>query len=110
MNKPASEKPWTRKLQVYDLRTNKHFTLKQYPLHRADLEEFVVCYEAENRHDRKPTWSEENQEGPGGTMTTTRSATATRRALTSSGCGMKAWRTPPTCLHLTSSRPRSPRT
>jgi type I restriction enzyme M protein len=24
--KPASEKPWTEKLWVYDLRTNKHFT------------------------------------------------------------------------------------
>jgi type I restriction enzyme M protein len=27
--KPAAEKPWTDKLWVYDLRTNKHFTLKE---------------------------------------------------------------------------------
>ena len=26
--KPASETPWTEKLWIYDLRTNKHFTLK----------------------------------------------------------------------------------
>ncbi len=33
--KPASEKPWTEKLWIYDLRTNMHFTLKQNPLTRA---------------------------------------------------------------------------
>ena len=27
--KPAAEKPWTEKLWIYDLRTNKHFTLKE---------------------------------------------------------------------------------
>jgi type I restriction enzyme M protein len=27
--KPASEKPWTEKLWIYDLRTNEHFTLKE---------------------------------------------------------------------------------
>jgi len=26
-NKPAQEKPWTKKLWVYDLRTNMHFTI-----------------------------------------------------------------------------------
>lgn len=29
--KPASETPWTKKLWIYDLRTNKHFTLKTNP-------------------------------------------------------------------------------
>jgi type I restriction enzyme M protein len=28
--KPAAEKPWTEKLWIYDLRTNKHFTLKEW--------------------------------------------------------------------------------
>ena len=42
--KPAQEKPWTKKLWVYDLRTNMHFTLKTNPLKRADLDEFVACY------------------------------------------------------------------
>ena len=50
--KPASEKPWTKKLWIYDLRTNKHFTLKTNPLKRADLDEFVACYNPENRHER----------------------------------------------------------
>ena len=39
--KPASETPWTKKLWIYDLRTNKHFTLKTNPLQREDLDEFV---------------------------------------------------------------------
>jgi type I restriction enzyme M protein len=57
--KPASETPWTRKLWIYDLRTNKHFTLKTNPLRRADLDEFVTLYNTANRHDRRPTWSAE---------------------------------------------------
>jgi type I restriction enzyme M protein len=61
--KPASEKPWTEKLWIYDLRTNTHITLKQNPLSRADLDEFVVCFHAENRHQRIPTWSAENPDG-----------------------------------------------
>lgn len=61
--KQASETPWTKKLWIYDLRTNKHFTLKTNPLHRKDLDEFVECYNAANRHDRKATWSEENTDG-----------------------------------------------
>ncbi len=39
--KPASSRPWTRELWVYDLRTNKHFTLKQNPLTYDDLREFI---------------------------------------------------------------------
>ena len=61
--RPGAEKPWTDKLWVYDLRTNKHFTLKTNFLKREDLDEFVECYNAKNRHERKPTWSEKN---PGG--------------------------------------------
>jgi type I restriction enzyme M protein len=61
--KPASESPWTKKLWIYDLRTNKHFTLKTSPMKRADLDEFVACYNPKNRHERKSTWSEKNSEG-----------------------------------------------
>jgi type I restriction enzyme M protein len=61
--KPAKETPWTTNLWVYDLRTNKHFTLKTNPLKRSDLDEFVACYNPENRHQRTPTWSEENPDG-----------------------------------------------
>src|SRR5437879_7971223 len=53
--KPASEKPWTTKLWIYDFRTNEHFTLKTNPLKREDLDDFVACYHTENRHVRKET-------------------------------------------------------
>ena len=61
--KPASEKPWTKKLWIYDFRTNKDFTLKTNPLKREDLEEFVKCYNPENRHQRKATWTEKKPDG-----------------------------------------------
>ena len=61
--KPGAEKSWTERLWVYDLRTNKHFTLKTNPLKRSDLDEFVKCYNPKNRHERLPTWSENNPEG-----------------------------------------------
>jgi type I restriction enzyme M protein len=35
------------------LRTNKHFTLKENPLKRSDLDDFVSRYNPTNRHDRK---------------------------------------------------------
>ena len=53
--KPASEVPWTRDLWVYDLRTNMHFTLKEQPLKRSDLNDFVTAYSAENRLGRIET-------------------------------------------------------
>jgi len=62
-NRPAREKPWTEKLWVYDLRTNQHFTLKQNPLRREDLDEFVACYNPDSRHEREETWSEGNPDG-----------------------------------------------
>ena len=51
----ASEKPWTKKLWIYDFCTNEHFTLKTNPLRRENLDDFVACYLAENRHKRKET-------------------------------------------------------
>jgi type I restriction enzyme M protein len=53
--KPASEKPWTEKLWIYDLRTNMHFTLKENPLKLDDLQDFIKCYNPESRSDRKET-------------------------------------------------------
>jgi type I restriction enzyme M protein len=61
--KPASETAWTKKLWIYDLRTNKHFTLKTNPLKREHLEEFVSLYNVANRHQREATWSAEQPEG-----------------------------------------------
>jgi type I restriction enzyme M protein len=51
--KPASETPWTKELWIYDFRTNKRFTLKERPMKRADLDNFITCYRADNRSKRK---------------------------------------------------------
>jgi len=61
--KPASETPWTKQIWIYDLRTNKNFTLKETPLTRADLDEFVALFNPDNRHQRQATWSEETPDG-----------------------------------------------
>ena len=50
--KPAAEQPWTERLWIYDLRTDQHFTLKESPLSRTDLDDFVACFRPENRHER----------------------------------------------------------
>jgi hypothetical protein len=41
-SKAAPAKSWKEKPWIYDLRTNKHFTLKENPLKRSDLDDFVV--------------------------------------------------------------------
>ena len=51
--KPASEKPWTDKLWIYDLRTNTHFTLKTNPLGYEDLKDFIKCCNPQNRFERQ---------------------------------------------------------
>ena len=61
--KPASSETQTKEVWIYDFRTNIHFTLKQNPMTDKDLEDFVACYNPENRHLRKETYSEENPEG-----------------------------------------------
>ena len=61
--RPASETPWTKQVWFYDLRTNKHFTLKTNPLARGDLDEFVGLYMPENRSERKPTYNPKDETG-----------------------------------------------
>ncbi len=51
--KPAREQSWTERLWIYDLRTNQHFTLKERTLKRGDLDDFVACYNPQNRHERQ---------------------------------------------------------
>ncbi|NQE44670.1 hypothetical protein C5S31_01440 [ANME-1 cluster archaeon GoMg2] len=62
-NKPASKEAWTKEVWIYDFRTNIHFTLKKNPLKFEDLKDFIKCYNPENRHVRKETWSEDNPNG-----------------------------------------------
>lgn len=45
----------TKGVWFYDLRTNKHFTLKTRTLKLDDLQDFIVCYNADNRHARTET-------------------------------------------------------
>ncbi|MEB2232258.1 class I SAM-dependent DNA methyltransferase [Xanthomonas campestris pv. campestris] len=52
-NKPKDGKVHTKGVWIYDLRTNKHFTLKTRQLKREDLQDFVDCYNPANRHERK---------------------------------------------------------
>ncbi len=61
--KPGREQAWTSEIWFYDYRTNIHHTLKQSPLARADLDEFVACYNPSNRFERQATWSEEDGDG-----------------------------------------------
>ncbi len=51
--RPGSAEHQTERLWVYDLRTNKNFTLRNNPLTRRHLDEFVACYNPENRHQRQ---------------------------------------------------------
>ena len=51
--KPASERPWTEAVWIYDLRTNMHFTLKTNTMKYEDLKDFIACYNPENRHERR---------------------------------------------------------
>ena len=50
--KPAAADAWTTETWIYDLRTNKHFTLKANPMREADLAEFVEGYCPDDRSKR----------------------------------------------------------
>src|SRR6202011_3935389 len=50
--KRVSAEPNTKDLWIYDLRTNQRFTLKERPMTRADLDDFVACYKSRRRHER----------------------------------------------------------
>jgi len=61
--KEASKDYSTKKVWIYDFRTNIHVTLKENTLKESDLDDFVKCYNPDNRFDRKETWSEKNTDG-----------------------------------------------
>lgn len=61
--RPASPDVQTKEVWVYDFRTNVHFTLKKNPMTESDLDDFIKCYNPENRYERSETWSEDNPEG-----------------------------------------------
>ncbi len=51
--KPKDGRVHTKGVWIYDLRTNKHFTLKTRTLKIDDLQDFIACYNPDNRHERK---------------------------------------------------------
>lgn len=61
--RPASADTQTKDVWIYDFRTNMHFTLRQNPMTDQDLEDFISCYNPQNRYERKETYSEQNPEG-----------------------------------------------
>lgn len=52
---PKDGRIHTQGVWFYDLRTNQHFTLKTRPLKFDDLQDFITCYQPENRHQRQET-------------------------------------------------------
>ena len=51
--KPPSETAATKDLWIYDLRTNQRFTLKERPMVRSDLDDFIACYRSGSRVKRE---------------------------------------------------------
>jgi type I restriction enzyme M protein len=54
-NAPKDGRIHTQGVWFYDLRTNKHFTLKTRTLKPDDLQDFIACYNPENRNERRET-------------------------------------------------------
>jgi type I restriction enzyme M protein len=54
-NAPKDGRVHTKGVWFYDLRTNMHFTLKTRTLKLNDLQDFIACYQPENRHERHET-------------------------------------------------------
>ncbi len=63
-NREASPSHWSKEVWYYDYRTNVHHTLKKQPMRFNDLQDFIQCYNPQNRHVRKESWDPEtNPEG-----------------------------------------------
>lgn len=62
-NRPGAKDPWTKEVWFYDYRTNVHHTLKKKPMTLSDLQDFIQCYNPDNRKERIETWSETNPDG-----------------------------------------------
>jgi type I restriction enzyme M protein len=51
--RPATRGPATSEIWVYDLRSDRNFSLRQNPITSADLADFVSCYSSGNLVQRK---------------------------------------------------------
>jgi len=53
--RPVTKAPATKDLWVYDLRSNRNFSLRQHPIGPDDLKDFVECYRVDDPLRRKET-------------------------------------------------------
>lgn len=53
--KPAEKTPATKEIWVYDLRSDRNFSLRQNPIKPEDLTDFVRCYRPDGLTQRKET-------------------------------------------------------
>ena len=58
-----TDKGNTKEVWFYDLRSNMPNFGKTNPLKREHFDEFVQCYQRDDRHKRQETYSEENSQG-----------------------------------------------
>ena len=94
------EKPWTKDVWIYDFRTNQSFTLKERPLKRAHLDEFVAASRLADRLRRVETERFRR-------FGYDDSSSATSSTSTSSGSRIRASTIPTACRRRTRSPPRS---
>ena len=62
-NRVAAPSHQTKEIWIYDYRTGIHHTLKKNPLRDSDFDDFVTCYNPENRLLRTETYSTESPDG-----------------------------------------------
>ena len=62
-NRVAAPSHQTKEVWIYDYRSGIHHTLKKNPLRESDLDDFVKCFNPENRKARSETYSAENPDG-----------------------------------------------
>jgi len=53
--KPATKTPATKEIWVYDLRSNRSFSVRQNPIRTEDLTDFIQAYHVDDRTLRKET-------------------------------------------------------
>ncbi len=53
--KPMAQIPATKEIWIYDLRTNRSFSIRQNPIRTEDLTDFIQCYCAADQAQRKET-------------------------------------------------------
>jgi type I restriction enzyme M protein len=62
-NHVAAPSHQTKEVWIYDYRSGIHHTLKRNPLRETDLDDFIACYNPENRHQRTETYNADNPDG-----------------------------------------------